>query len=134
MEYTETPKLRHYKIPKQACVLTPGSSVGVPDMDCYLGDVRSPMSPDAMPAMQLLHQSGASMMPSTFASFFFGPTKESIIKPKLFARMTPLGPGQHPGQHPSQPLSPSQHQIKYTRWTFLWLTHNTNFRFLVFSH
>ena len=62
MEYTETLKLRHYKMPKQACVLIPGSSVGVPDMDCYLGDVvRSPTSPDAMPAMQLLHQSGASM-------------------------------------------------------------------------
>ena len=34
------------------------------------------------------------VMPSTFASFFSGPTKESIIKPKLFARMTPLSPGQ----------------------------------------
>ena len=34
----------------------------------------------------------------------------------------------------STPLGPGQHQIKYTRWTFLWLTHTTNFRFLVFSH
>ena len=61
MEYTETPKLRHYKMPKQSCVLIPGSSVGVPDMDCFGDVVRSPMSPDAMPAMQLLHQWGASM-------------------------------------------------------------------------
>ena len=87
---------------------------------CYLEDVvRSPMSPDAMPAMHLLHQSGASMWcPALLPRFSLD--QPGYIKPKLFARMTPVDPGQH--------------QIKYTTWRFLWLTHNTNFRFLVFSY
>ena len=55
-----------------------------------------------------------------FCLVFLWTNQEYITNPKLFARMTPLDPGQH--------------QIKYTTWRFLWLTHNTNFRFLVFSH
>ena len=60
------------------------------------------------------------VMPSTFASFFFGPTRSTSPTPSYLQEWRP-GPWSTPDQI---------HNVK----VFMVNTHNTNFGFLVFSH